>query len=130
MQQTPASAPTILVVEDEPLVRLIGTLLLADEGYRVLEACNADVALHMLEENPGIDIVFTDIEMPGALDGLGLARCIHERWPSISVIVTSGRYQPAAGRTESGDVFVPKPYGLNTLLPEIAACLSKTPVAA
>jgi len=130
MHQTPAPVFTILVVEDEPLVRLIGTLILADAGYNVLEACNADEALRMLEEHAGVNIVFTDIEMPGTLDGLGLARCIHARWPSIGVIVTSGRCMPVLGQTEAGDVFVAKPYGLSSLLPKIEACLSQSPVGA
>lgn len=124
MEQTSASPPTILVVEDEPLVRLVGTLLLEDAGFNVLEASNAEEALRVLEASPDVKIVFTDVEMPGALDGLGLARCIHERWPSIGIIVTSGRVQPPRQKLGQNDLFVPKPYASSTLMPKIATCLS------
>jgi two-component system, response regulator PdtaR len=124
MEQTSASTPTILVVEDEPLVRLVGTLLLADAGFNVIEACNAEEALRVLEASSDVRIVFTDVEMPGALDGFGLARCVHERWPSIGVIVTSGRAEPPRQKTGRNELFVAKPYASSTLMHKIEACLS------
>jgi CheY-like chemotaxis protein len=123
MDQTLASSPTILVVEDEPLVRLVGALLLADAGFNVIEASNAEEALRLLEAGSDIRIVFTDVEMPGALDGFGLARCVHERWPAIGVIVTSGRCEPPRQKQGTPDLFVAKPYASSTLLHKIEACL-------
>jgi len=124
MEQTSAPTHTILVVEDEPLVRLVGTLLLSDAGFNVIEACNAEEALRVLESKSGIDIVFTDVEMPGALDGFGLAKCVHDRWPSIGVIVTSGRCQPPREWAGQCGLFVAKPYASNTLMNKIEVCLS------
>jgi CheY-like chemotaxis protein len=122
----PMPASTILVVEDEPLVRMFGTLFLTDAGFKVIEASNAEEALRILEARHDVNIVFTDVEMPGALDGFGLARCVHERWPAIGVIVTSGRYQPS----DSEEVFVAKPYAAQTLMHKIETCLSATSAAA
>jgi two-component system, response regulator PdtaR len=124
MEQTSASHPTILVVEDEPLVRLVGSLLLSDAGFNVIEACNAEEALRVLEAGSDVRIVFTDVEMPGALDGLGLARCVHERWPSIGVIVTSGRCEPPRQKQGLTELFVAKPYASSTLMHKIEACLA------
>jgi two-component system, response regulator PdtaR len=125
MEQTLASSPTILVVEDEPLVRLVGTLLLADAGFNVIEASNAEEALRVLEAGSDVRIVFTDVEMPGALDGLGLARCVHERWPAIGVIVTSGRCEPSREKQGLTELFIAKPYASSALMHKIEACLSK-----
>jgi CheY-like chemotaxis protein len=124
MEQTSGATATILFVEDEPLVRFVGALLLEDAGFSVIEACNAEEALLVLEANPDVKIVFTDVEMPGALDGLALARCVHERWPSIGVIVTSGRCRPMRGYMGPDEHFVAKPYAAHTLMSQIEACLA------
>jgi hypothetical protein len=68
--------------------------------------------------------------MPGALDGFGLARCIHERWPAVGVVITSGRCKPQPNQAGAEELFVSKPYGINTLMPKIEACLSAVAVAA
>jgi CheY-like chemotaxis protein len=130
MKQMPVSTATILVVEDEPLVRTFGILFLTDAGFNVLEASNAEEALKVLERGAGVDIVFTDVEMPGALDGFGLAQCVHERWPAIGVIVTSGRCQPQPGAIGSDELFVAKPYASQTLMHKIETCLSSVSAAA
>ena len=106
-------APTcsrILVVEDEPLLRSFNTDMLTDAGYDVIEACNADEALRVLESLSGIDVVFTDVEMPGALDGFALAERIETRWPAIGVVVTSGRRYPSHTFAAPARRFVPKPF--------------------
>ena len=108
----------VLIVEDEPLVRLTGADLLADAGFEVLEAGNADEALLILEATQEVRVVFSDVEMPGALDGLGLARNICRRWPSIGIVLTSGHHIreemiPGDGR------FVPKPYDGQALVRQI-----------
>jgi DNA-binding NtrC family response regulator len=110
MEAKPANPRhVVLIVEDEPFVRLTGADLLAEAGFEVLEAGNADEALRILEATPKVRVVFSDVEMPGSLDGLGLARNICRRWPSIGIVLTSGHHIreemiPGDGR------FVPKPY--------------------
>jgi CheY-like chemotaxis protein len=108
----------VLIVEDEPLVRLTGADLLADAGFDVLEAGNADEALRILEATPAVRVVFSDVEMPGSTDGLGLARNICRRWPSIGIVLTSGHrireeMIPCDGR------FVAKPYDGQVLVRQI-----------
>jgi two-component system, response regulator PdtaR len=80
----------ILVVEDETLIRL----LLAENGFSVLEAMDADVALKVLESRPDVKLLFTDVQMPGSLNGMDLARQVHARWPHVLLVITSGRERP------------------------------------
>jgi CheY-like chemotaxis protein len=108
----------VLVVEDEPFVRLMGVDFLEDAGFDVLQAGNADEALQVLESHPEVDVVFSDIEMPGALDGLGLARRICERWPNIGIVLTSGHHFRKEAMPREGR-FLPKPYAGPTLVREI-----------
>ncbi|HEY4849081.1 MAG TPA: response regulator [Methylocella sp.] len=108
----------VLIVEDEPFVRLTGADLLAEAGFEVLEAGNGDEALRILEATPEVRVVFSDVEMPGSLDGLGLARRICQRWPSIGIVLTSGHrvraeMMPCEGR------FLPKPYDGQALVRQI-----------
>ncbi len=102
--------PRVLVVEDEPLLRLFNADMLIDAGFDVVEACDADEALRLLETVDGIRVVFTDVEMPGALDGFALAERIETRWPQIGVVVTSGRCRPATSFAAPARCFVPKPF--------------------
>ena len=102
-------SPLVLVVEDEPYVRMASASMLQDAGFEVIEACNADEALRLLAANPRVGVVFTDVEMPGTIDGLGLARRIHHDWPGIGVVVTSGRYGNTSPVSDA-DVFMQKPY--------------------
>ena len=110
MQAKPAkSRHVVLIVEDEPFVRLSGADLLAEAGFEVLEAGNADEALRILEATPEVRVVFSDVEMPGSLDGLGLARHICQRWPSIGIVLTSG-HRVRAGMIPREGRFLAKPY--------------------
>ena len=101
---------TVLVVEDEILVRMGIAMSLEDEGFLVFEASNADEAINILNAHPGIRLMFTDIDMPGSMDGLKLAAAVRDRWRPVKIIVTSGHRQmtdemlPFAGR------FFSKPY--------------------
>jgi CheY-like chemotaxis protein len=88
--------PLILVVEDEPLLRLNATDVLEEAGYSVTEANNAETALELLEVRRDVQVLFTDIHMPGAFNGLELARRVHRRWPHILLMITSGRERPRA----------------------------------
>jgi CheY-like chemotaxis protein len=105
---------TVLVVEDEFLIRLCAVQTLEDAGYTTLEAANADEAMTILEQRGDIDAVFTDINMPGSVDGLEMARTIRRRWPPIALIVTSGKLRPRPSEMPSGR-FLPKPYAQHQL---------------
>lgn len=100
----------ILIVEDEPLVRLAALDTAENAGYSVLEACDADEAIILLELHPEIRIVFTDIEMPGSIDGMKLAAFIRNRWPPVKIIITSGRVLAKSETLPEHAVFLPKPY--------------------
>ena len=101
---------TVIVVEDETLVRLDIVMSLENEGFVVLEASNADDAIDILNAHPEIQLMFTDIDMPGSMDGLKLAAAVRDRWPPVKIIVASGHRQlsdellPVEGR------FFSKPY--------------------
>ena len=101
---------TVLVVEDEPIVSLGICEDLADEGYDVLTALNADEAIKILESREDIRVVFTDIEMPGSMNGLKLAAAVRDRWPPVHIIITSGRMKPTVEEMPRNSRFVPKPY--------------------
>ena len=98
----------VLVVDDEDFVRLMAVDLIEDAGFSTVEAVDADDAIRLLEELPDIDIVFSDIKMPGSMDGLGLASTIQIRWPHINTILTSGHLM--VPDLPIGTVFLPKPY--------------------
>lgn len=110
-----------LVVEDEPLIRVTAADICMDAGYRVHEAGNAAEALAILEGQGDIGTVFTDIEMPGELNGVGLAVTICQRWPHIRVLVTSGRGLPDDCALPIGVGFIGKPYRRTQVLAEIQA---------
>jgi DNA-binding NtrC family response regulator len=84
------SGHTILIVEDEPLIRLALSEHLQDLGFQVLEAASAAEAMAMMERHRGIDLVFSDVRMPGEMDGIALAQWILEHWPGMPVMLTSG----------------------------------------
>jgi len=119
MQAKPAnSRGVVLIVEDEPFVRLMGADLLAEAGFEVLEARNACEALRILEATPEVRVVFSDVEMPGSLDGLGLAHHIRQRWPRIGVLLTSGHRILAETIPREGR-FLAKPYDGQALVRQI-----------
>ncbi len=102
------SRPAVLVVEDEFWVMQDVAETLREHGFEDICASTGDEALPLLEQRPDIQVVFTDINMPGKIDGIALAKVIEERWPEKSVIVTSGRYRPA--EMPENWPFIPKPY--------------------
>ena len=118
----PASA-VVLVVEDEPFVRLDAIETLRDAGFRVIEAANADEAIGILETRRDISVVVTDIQMPGSMDGLKLAEVIRDRWPPIALIVTSGRISVKQQDLPERGRFLPKPYSSTRLVEAIHAAL-------
>jgi len=113
---------TVLVVEDDGLIRMDLADTLSDAGYDVLEAANADQALAVLEQDGDIEMLLTDIDMPGSMNGVQLAAVTAKRWPKCRIVVISGRYLPEQGKLPSGARFVSKPFSeelLHSVLSEI-----------
>ncbi|MGV8955105.1 MAG: response regulator [Cypionkella sp.] len=100
----------VLVVEDEPLVRISIIAELEDHGLQVMEASNAHEAIAVLGDNPVVNVIFTDVDMPGSIDGIELARIVRERFPPIQVVVTSGHRNVLQGDLPPEAKFIPKPY--------------------
>lgn len=84
------TSPLVLVVDDEVLIRLIAADILEGAGYRVIEACDADEARAILEADVGCDVIFTDVNMPGLMDGIELTRFVQRFYPEVPVVLTSG----------------------------------------
>jgi len=104
------SKPVVLVVEDDFLLRMDAANIIKDAGFDVLEASNADEAIAILESRNDVAVVFTDIQMPGSMDGLKLARAVRGRWPPIKIVTTSGQCVVEATDLPEGGRFLPKPY--------------------
>jgi CheY-like chemotaxis protein len=102
--------PTVLVVEDEVFVRMDIVQCLEEAGCKVLEAADAAQAIAILENRQDIHLVFTDIDMPGSMDGLKLAAFVRDRWPPIQIIVASGHVTVDQSQLPSGGRFFSKPY--------------------
>ncbi len=115
MSDSPAP-PVVLVVEDEALIRFSTADDLRDAGFSVLEAANADEAIRLLEQRPEIRILFTDIDMPGSMDGLKLSEAVRKRWPPVKIVVTSGHVKVRDEQLPSGSRFFAKPYDTALLI--------------
>jgi DNA-binding NtrC family response regulator len=103
--------PTIvLVVEDEPMLLLMAGTMVEDAGLQPLYAKNADEAVAILEARTDIRIVFTDVDMPGSMDGIKLAAAVRNRWPPIHIIVVSGHRDVPLSELPEGTRFFAKPY--------------------
>lgn len=127
MSTTESRPPVILVAEDETLIRMLAwDILTEDAGYRVIEAVNADEALILLESRHDVRLVFTDVDMPGALDGFALALIVDLRFSGIKVIVTSGQARPGVGDLPKGARFLPKPYAPSALIAMVQEMLGET----
>lgn len=105
-----SSKISVLVVEDELLIRMSLVEYLSDEGFEVFEAANADEAISILGANGQIQVMFTDIDMPGSMDGLKLSIAVRDRWPPVRIVVTSGHHAVALTDLPEGGLFCPKPY--------------------
>jgi two-component system, response regulator PdtaR len=121
-----ARKPLVLVVEDEELLRVHAADLLEDHGFKVIEAENAANALKVLESRDDVRLLFTDIKMPGALDGMDLARQVHARWPHVLLVITSGHKQLSRAEIPDDGRFVAKPYRANELLGQMDDLMRKT----
>lgn len=103
--------PVILLVEDEMFIRMNVADTLERAGFNVIEAADAQTAQDILRCRDDIQILFTDIQMPGPMDGLDLAYLVRERWPHIFVIVSSGHFRLCDRELPEKAVFISKPYG-------------------
>jgi two-component system, response regulator PdtaR len=112
MSEIGNTAGRVLLVEDEALVRLSMREEIEAAGYKVYEAYNADEAIQLLEANPDIELVFTDVDMPGSMDGVKLAHYVRNRWPPVKIIVTSGYRHVTPEELPEGSLFFSKPYDL------------------
>lgn len=100
----------VLVVEDETIIRLDVVDMLGAAGFNVVEARNADEAIQILERDSDVALIFTDIHMPGSMNGLKLAAAVRKRWPPVKIIATSGHFKLEAGDLPTDARFFPKPY--------------------
>jgi two-component system, response regulator PdtaR len=107
MTHSPSHA-LILVVDDDVLERMAASDMFLDAGYRVLEAGNADEALRFFETDSDIRLLFSDVSMPGSMSGSDLAQQVAERWPTVGIIMASGRPRP--NKLPSSMLFHDKPY--------------------
>ena len=116
--QTPVP-PKVLVVEDEMMLRMRAVDIVEDAGFTPIEAVNADEALAILESRSDIELLFTDIQMPGSMDGLRLAYAVHERWPSIKIILVSGKLTLADAEKPTDSRFFGKPLEVKQMIAEM-----------
>ena len=121
---TAPATPTVLLVEDEVLIRLMIAEELRGRGIHVLEASSADEALTVLESALPVHLLFTDIHLPGTMNGVALANLAHVRYPHLKLIITSSQ-EPAGGAV--ADAFIPKPYDLPAVIRRVEALLTQFP---
>ena len=112
----PPERPVVLVAEDEALVRLLAVEVLDEAGFDVVETASGVEALSVLQARSDVDLLLTDVDMPGGLDGFHLARLAEERFPGTAVLIVSGKMRPGPADLPPGAFFLPKPYGLDVLV--------------
>jgi CheY-like chemotaxis protein len=109
----------VLIVEDEMMIRMRAVDMVEDAGYTPVEALDADEAVAILESRSDIALMCTDIQMPGSMDGLGLADAVHKRWPSIKIIVVSGQVNPPSSDLPPCSRFFGKPLEAGQMIAEM-----------
>ena len=124
MTQTASPGPTtVLVVEDEMVLRMRAVDIVEDAGFRAVEAVSADQALLILEQRSDISMLFSDIQMPGTMDGLKLAHAVNERWPKIKIILVSGQITPTDAETPPESKFFGKPIQAAQMIAELQSMI-------
>ncbi len=109
-------SPSVLVVEDESLVRMMAVDMFEEAGFHVLESSSGERALSVLKANPAISSLFTDIELSGSMNGVSLAKVVHDHYPDMAIIVVSGRASPLSDALPVKSRFIGKPYDLAHVL--------------
>jgi two-component sensor histidine kinase/CheY-like chemotaxis protein len=117
--------PNVLIVEDEMVLRMRAVDIVEDAGFRPVEAVNADEAISILESRSDISVLFTDIQMPGSMDGLKLAHAVHDRWPAVKIILVSGQVRPSDAERPANSRFFGKPLGVEQMIAELQAMVGK-----
>src|SRR3954462_11491968 len=120
--------PKVLVVEDEMVLRMRAAGIVEDAGFTPVEAVNADEAIAILESRSDIAVLFTDIQMPGSMDGLKLALTVHTRWPDIKIVLVSGQVKPSDSERPANSRFFGKPLGVEQLIAELQAMAGAEPM--
>jgi DNA-binding NtrC family response regulator len=115
---------SVLIVEDEPLIRSLCAEVFDDAGFTVVEADDGDAALAILGSDVAIDAIVTDILMPGTVDGLALRRKVEQTWPNVKVVVTSGHMAVERAELSENHVFVPKPYQFLEMVRQVETLLA------
>jgi two-component system, response regulator PdtaR len=111
--------PVVLVVEDDALLRMLAVDVVEEAGFIAIEARDADEAVVLLESRTDITLLFTDINMPGSMDGLKLAHAVRDRWPPIKILVVSGKQRIEPSELPANSCFVGKPYQVAALVEEL-----------
>jgi CheY-like chemotaxis protein len=112
-------APVILIVDDDPCLRRFAIELVNEAGFETLEACDADQAIAVLESCSKIAVLFTDIDMPGSMDGLKLANVVSDRWPVIGILIASARVPLWKSDLPPNSRFLRKPYRAEAMIAEL-----------
>ncbi len=115
------SSPVVLIVEDEPVLRMLAVEVVEEAGFIAIEARDADEAIILLESRSDIALLFTDINMPGSMDGLKLAHTVRDRWPRIKILVVSGKQRLQPFELPSNSCFLGKPYQVTALVEELCS---------
>src|ERR1041385_985902 len=113
------SSTNVLVVEDEMVLRMRAVDIVEDAGFTAVEAVNADEAMSILESRSDISLLFSDIQMPGSMDGLKLAHAVHERWPAIKIILVSGQVKLSDADKPADSRFFGKPLEMRQMITEL-----------
>src|SRR5580698_4342954 len=111
--------PIVLIVEDDMILRMRSVDIVEDAGYTPVEAVDADEALGILQSRSDIALLFTDIQMPGSMDGLQLAHAVYERWPPIKIILMSGQLKPSMNDIPLESRFFGKPIAPSVVIAEL-----------
>jgi CheY-like chemotaxis protein len=117
-------ASVILIVEDDPLLRMLAVEFVNDAGFETLEACDADQAIAILESRSKITVLFTDIKMPGSMDGLQLARVVSNRWPAVKILIASGHIRLRQADLPPNGRFLGKPYLAAAMIAQLHSLVS------
>ncbi|WP_291864329.1 HWE histidine kinase domain-containing protein [Bradyrhizobium sp.] len=119
MSANSTEVPNVLIVEDEMMLRMRAVDIVEDAGFHSVQAVNADEAMSILESRSDISLLFTDIQMPGSMDGLKLAHTVHNRWPGIKIILVSGQVKPSVAERPVDSRFFGKPLGDRQMITEL-----------